>query len=57
MEDEANWLRFRLRRLRLTLRLLSGPNADLALAQEALAELIKDAEDRLDDISNSDSDD
>jgi len=55
MEDEASWLRFRLRRLRLTLRLLSGPNADLALAQAALVELIKEAEDRLDDLTKSGS--
>lgn len=46
-EDETTWLRFRLRRLRAILRLMSGTKADYALAETALRELIAEAEARL----------
>jgi hypothetical protein len=48
LEDEVSWLRFRLRRLRVTLRLVSGTNFAKALVETALKELIADTEARLD---------
>jgi hypothetical protein len=48
LEDEASWLRFRLRRLRVILRIVSGTKLDKALVETALKELIADAEARLD---------
>jgi hypothetical protein len=50
LEDEAAWLRFRVRRLRVILRLVSGTNFDKALVETALKELIADAEARLDGL-------
>ena len=50
LEDEVSWLRFRLRRLRVILRLVSGAKPDKALVETALKELIADAEARLDGL-------
>jgi hypothetical protein len=49
-EDEVTWLRFRLRRLRAILRILSDPKADQALAIAAVKEMISEAEERLDKL-------
>jgi hypothetical protein len=48
LEDETSWLHFRLRRLRAILRIITDPQADRAIAETALRELIADAETRLD---------
>jgi hypothetical protein len=50
LEDEASWLRFRVRRLRVILRLVSRADFDKALVEAALKELIADAEARLDGL-------
>ena len=50
LEDEAAWLRFRVRRLRVILRLVSRADFDKALVETALQELVDDAEARLDGL-------
>jgi hypothetical protein len=50
VENEVSWLRFRVRRLRAILRLVSDPTADKSIAASALKELIADAEKRIDEI-------
>jgi hypothetical protein len=49
-EDELTWLRFRLRRLRAILHILTDPKADKAVAITAIKELISEAEERLDTL-------
>jgi hypothetical protein len=52
LEDETSWPLFRLRRLRVILKIITDPHADKSVAETALRELISDAESRLDALQH-----